>query len=138
MIKILLGQNGCSKNKLNENGRVIRNNERLVCKGYAEQEGIDFEETFPPVARLEAIRTFLALSIFCNFKVCRMDVKFAFLNGDLEEEVYIEKPEGFILGNHKNIFCQIKKALYGLKKAPCAWYSHLDKYIQQQGFQRVQ
>eukprot|EP00253_Pinus_taeda_P003934 PITA_03934 len=87
------------KNKLNENGEVIRNKARLVCKGYAQQEGIDFQETFAPVARLEAIRMFLALSSFQNFKVFQMDVKSAFLNGDLEEEVYIEQPDGFILGN---------------------------------------
>ena len=75
---------------MNENGEVIRNKARLVCKGYAQQEGIDFEETFAPVARLEVIRMFLSLSSFQNFKVFQMDVKSAFLNGDLEEEVYIE------------------------------------------------
>ena len=75
------------KNKLNENGDVVRNKARLVCKGYAQQEGIDFEETFAPVSRLEAIRMFLALSSFQKFKVFQMDVKSAFLNGDLNEEV---------------------------------------------------
>eukprot|EP00253_Pinus_taeda_P024365 PITA_24365 len=108
------------KNKLNENGEVFRNKARLVCKGYAQQEGIDFEETFEPVARHEAIRMFLALSSFQKFKVYQMDVKFAFLNGDLEEEVYIEQPEGFILGNDAKLVCRLKKALYGLKQAPRA------------------
>ena len=89
------------KNKLNENGEVIRNKGGLVCKGYAQQEGIDFEETFAPLARLEAIRMFLALFSFQKFIVYQMDVKSSFLNGDLEEEVYIEQPEGFILGNGK-------------------------------------
>eukprot|EP00253_Pinus_taeda_P028614 PITA_28614 len=103
------------KNKLNENGEVIRNKARLVCEGYAQQEGIDFEETFAPIARLEAIRIFLALSSFQKFKVFQMDVKYAFLNGDLEEEVYIEKPDGFILGNDPKLVCRLKKALYGLK-----------------------
>jgi len=92
---------------LNENGEVIRNKARLVCKGYAQQEGIDFEETFAPVARLEAIRMFLALSSFQKFKVYQMDLKFAFLNGDLEEEVYIEQLEGFILGNDAKLVCKI-------------------------------
>ena len=78
------------KNKLNENGDVVRNKSRLVCKGYTQQEGIDFEEPFAPVARLEAIRMFLAFSSFQQIKVYQMDVKSAFLNGDLEEEVYIE------------------------------------------------
>ena len=77
---------------------------------------------------------FLAFSSFHNFKVYQMDVKSEFLNGDLKEEVYIEKPEGFILGNDKNIVYKLKKALYGLKQAPHAWYYRLDKYLQQQGF----
>ena len=83
--KNVIGTKWIFKNKLNENGEVIRNKARLVCKGYAQQEGIDFEETFAPVARLEAIRMFLALSSFQKFKVYQMDVKSAFLNGDLEE-----------------------------------------------------
>eukprot|EP00253_Pinus_taeda_P033721 PITA_33721 len=100
------------KNKLNENGDVIRNKAILVCKGYVQQKGIDFEETFSPIARLEAIRMFLALSIFQKFKVFQMDVKSAFLNGDLEEEVYIEQPDGFILGNDPKLVWRLKKALY--------------------------
>ena len=97
--KNIIGTKWIFKNKMNENGEVIRNKARLVCKGYAQQEGIDFEETFEPVARFEAIRMFLALSSFQKFKVYQIDVKSAFLDGDLEEEVYIEQPEGFILGN---------------------------------------
>eukprot|EP00253_Pinus_taeda_P023612 PITA_23612 len=114
--KNVIGTKWVFKNKLNENGEVIRNKARLVCKGYAQQEGIDFEETFAPVARLEAIRMFLALSSFQNFKVFQMDVKSTFLNGDLEEEVYIEQPDGFILGNDPNLVCRLKKALYGSNK----------------------
>ena len=83
--KNIIGIKWIFKNKLNENGEVIRNKVGLVCKGYAQQEGIDFEENFAPVARLEAIRMFLALSSFQKFKVYQMDVKPAFLNGDLEE-----------------------------------------------------
>ena len=113
--KNVIGTKWIFKNKLNENGEVIRNKARLVCKGYAQQEGIDFEETFAPVARLEAIRMFLALSSFQKFKVYQMDVKSAFLNGYLEEEVYIEQPEGFILGNDAKLVCKLKKSLYGLK-----------------------
>eukprot|EP00253_Pinus_taeda_P004890 PITA_04890 len=110
--KNVIGTKWIFKNKLNENGEVIRNKARLVCKGYAQQEGIHFEETFAPVARLEAIRMSLALSSFQNFKFFQMDVKSAFLNGDLEEEVYIEQPDGFILGNDPNLVCRLKKALY--------------------------
>eukprot|EP00253_Pinus_taeda_P003187 PITA_03187 len=118
--KNVIGTKWIFKNKLNENGEVIRNKARLVCKGYAQQEGIDFEENFAPVAKLEAIRMFLALSSFQKLKVFQMDVKSAFLNGDLEEEVYIEQPDGFILGNDQNFVCKLKKALYGLKQAPRA------------------
>jgi len=134
--KNVIGIKWIFKNKLNENGEVIRNKARLVYKGYAQQEGIDFEETFAPVARLEAIRMFLALSSFQKFKVFQMDVKSSFLNGDLEEEVYIEQPDGFILGNDPNLLCRLKKALYGLKQAPRAWYYRLDKYLHQQGFSK--
>ena len=113
--KNIIGTKWIFKNKLNENGEVIRNNARLVYKGYAQQEGIDFEETFAPVARLEAIRMFLALSSFQKFKVFQVDVKSTFLNGDIKEEVYIEQPDGFILGNDPKLVCRLKKALYGLK-----------------------
>jgi len=101
--KNIIGTKWIFKNKLNENGEFIRDKARLVCKGYAQQEGIDFEETFAPVARLEAIRMFLVLSSFQKFKVYQMDVKSSFLNGDLEEEVYIEQPEGFVHGNDEKL-----------------------------------
>jgi hypothetical protein len=84
-------------NKLNEDVQVTRNKARLVCKGYSQVEGIYFEETFSPVARMEAIRFILDYACSKNIKVYQMDVKSAFLNGDLEEEVYIEQPEGFLL-----------------------------------------
>eukprot|EP00253_Pinus_taeda_P030538 PITA_30538 len=129
--KNVIGTKWIFKNKLNENGEVIRNKSRLVCKGYAQQEGIEFEETFAHVARLEAIQMFLVVSSFQKFKVFQMDVKSSFLNGDLEE-VYIEQPDGFILGNDPNLVCRFKKALYGLKQAPRAWYYRLDKYLHQQ------
>eukprot|EP00253_Pinus_taeda_P007737 PITA_07737 len=105
--KNVIGRKWIFKNKLNENGDVIRNKAILVCKGYAQQEGIDFEETFSPVARLEAIRMFLALSSFQKFKVFQMDVKSAFLNGDLEEEVYIQQPDDdIIFGNNEEAMSQ--------------------------------
>jgi hypothetical protein len=91
------------KNKLNEQGRVIRNKARLVCKGYAQIEGLDFGETFAPVARLEAIRMFLAYACHKRFKVYQMDAKSTFLNGDLSEEVYMEQPEGFKLSDSPNL-----------------------------------
>jgi hypothetical protein len=80
------------RNKLNEDGKVTRNTDRLVCKGYAQIEGIDFEETFGPVARMEAICLILAYACSKNVKVYQMDIKSSFLNGELEEELYVEKP----------------------------------------------
>jgi hypothetical protein len=108
----------------------------LVCKGYAQVEGQDFDENFTPVARLEAIRMFLAYSFQNNFKVYQMDVKSTFLNEDLEEEVYMEQPEGFSLTNNCYYVCKIKKDLYGLKQAPRAWYYRLDKFLQNKGFKK--
>ena len=83
------------RNKMDEAGVVVRNKARLVAKGYSQQEGIDYDETFAPVARLEAIRIFLAFAAYSNFKVYQMDVKSAFLNGELAEEVYVTQPPGF-------------------------------------------
>jgi hypothetical protein len=124
------------RNKLNKDGQLTRNKARLVCKGYTQIEGIYFEETFSLVSRMEEIRLILSYACSKNIKVYQMDVKLAFLNGELEEEVYIENPEGFQLSEKENYVCRMKKALYGLKQAPRAWYSRLDRYLQQQGFKK--
>ena len=113
--KNIIGSKWVFKNKLNEQGKIVRNKARLVCKGYAQVEGQDFDETFAPVARMEAIRMFLAYACHKRFKVYQMDVKSAFLNGNLEEEVYMEQPEGFYLTDKPDYVCKLKKALYGLK-----------------------
>jgi hypothetical protein len=134
--KNVIGTKWVYKNKLNEDGQIVRNKARLVCKGYAQVEGVDFEETFSLVARIEAIRMFLDFACYRKFKVYQMDVKSTFLNGDLEEEVYVEKPEGFQLIDKNDYVCRLKKALYGLKQAPRAWYYRLDKYLHQQGFKK--
>jgi hypothetical protein len=134
--KNVIGTKWVFRNKLNEDGQVTRNKARLVCKGYAQIEGIDFEETYAPVARMEAICLLLAYACSKNVKVYQMDVKSSFLNGELEEEVYIEQPEGFQLSENTDYVCKLKKALYGLKQAPRAWYSRLDKYLQQAGFRK--
>ena len=108
------------KNNMNEQGQIVRNKGRLVCKGHAWVEGQDFDETFAPVEILEAIRMFLSNATNKNFKVYHMDVKSAFLNGDMEEELYIEQPKGFHLTDNPNNVYKLKKALYGLKQAPRA------------------
>ena len=105
---------------MNENEEVTRNSARLVWKGYAQEEGIDYGETFSPVARLEGVRTLLAYAAHKGFEVYQMDVKSSFLNRILEEEVYIEKPKGFIDPSKRNMVYRLYKALYGLKQAPRA------------------
>jgi hypothetical protein len=124
------------KNKLNEDGHVTRNKNRLVCKGYAHVEGVDFEKTFASVSRMEAIHLLLAYACSKNIKMYQMDVKSSFLNGELEEEVYIEQPEGFQLSENAYYVCKLKNAMYGLKEDPRAWYSRLDKYLHQARFRK--
>ncbi|GKC46012.1 retrovirus-related pol polyprotein from transposon TNT 1-94, partial [Tanacetum coccineum] len=122
------------KVKLDEYGDVLKNKARLVAKGYRQEEGLDFEESFAPVARLEAIRIFIANAASKNMTVYQMDVKTAFLNGELKEEVYVSQLEGFIDPDHPNHVYYLKKALYGLKQAPQAWYDTLSKFLLAQGF----
>ncbi|GJW68680.1 retrovirus-related pol polyprotein from transposon TNT 1-94 [Tanacetum coccineum] len=113
------------KVKLDEYGDVQKNKARLVAKGYRQEEGIDFEESFAPVARIEAIRIFIANAASKNMTIYQMDVKTAFLNGELKEEVYVSQPEGFVDPDHPTHVYRLKKALYGLKQAPRAWYDTL-------------
>ena len=120
--------------QMNEQGEVIRNKARLVCKGYSQQEGIDYEETYAPVARMEVVRMFLAYAANKNFKVYQMDVKPTFLNEELEEEVYIEQQEVFPLTIEKDMVWKLKKDLYGLKQAPRTWFARLDKHLEKLGF----
>ncbi|GJZ47783.1 putative ribonuclease H-like domain-containing protein [Tanacetum coccineum] len=109
------------KVKLDEYGDVLKNKARLVAKGYRQEEGIDFEESFAPVARIEAIRIFIANAASKNMTIYQMDVKTTFLNGELKEEVYVSQPEGFVDPDHPTHVYRLKKALYGLKQAPRAW-----------------
>jgi hypothetical protein len=113
--KNVIGTKWVFINKLNEDGQVTKNKARLVCKGYTQVEGIEFEETFFLVSRMEAIRFLLDYACSNNIKVYQMDVKSSFLNGELEEEVHIEKPDRFQLLENTDYVCKFKKALYGLK-----------------------
>ncbi|GJW17413.1 retrovirus-related pol polyprotein from transposon TNT 1-94 [Tanacetum coccineum] len=117
------------KVKLDELGGILKNKARLVARGYRQEEGIDFEESFTPVARLEAIRIFLAFAAHMNMVVYQMDVKTAFLNGNLREEVYVSQPDGFVDPDKPNYVYKLKKALYGLKQAPRAWYDMLSSFL---------
>ncbi|GKF80801.1 retrovirus-related pol polyprotein from transposon TNT 1-94, partial [Tanacetum coccineum] len=111
--KTIIGTKWIWKNKMDENGVVIKNKARLVAQGYNQQEGIDYEETFVPVARLEAIRIFLAYAAYMGFMVYHMDVNSAFLNGKISEEVYVRQPHGFESTEFSNHVCKLYKALYG-------------------------
>ncbi|GJR43038.1 retrovirus-related pol polyprotein from transposon TNT 1-94 [Tanacetum coccineum] len=117
------------KVKLDEYGDVLKNKARLVAKGYRQEEGIDFEESFAPVARIEAIRIFIANAASKNMTIYQMDVKTTFLNGELKEEVYVSQPEGFVDPDHPTHVYRLKKALYGLKQAPRAWYDTLSRFL---------
>ena len=117
----VIGTKWIFKNKQDEHGIVVRNKARLVAQGYSQVEGIDFGETFAPVARLESICILLAYAAHHNFKLQQMDVKSAFLNGPLKELVYVKQPPGFEDPDFPNHVYKLDKALYGLKQAPRAW-----------------
>ncbi|GKC77420.1 retrovirus-related pol polyprotein from transposon TNT 1-94 [Tanacetum coccineum] len=122
------------KVKSDELGGVLKNKARLIARGYRQEEGIDFEESFAPVARLEAICIFIAFSAHMNMVVYQMDVKTAFLNDILREEVYVSQPDGFVDPENPNHVYKLKKALYGLKQAPRAWYDLLSSFLLSEKF----
>ncbi|GJZ08170.1 retrovirus-related pol polyprotein from transposon TNT 1-94 [Tanacetum coccineum] len=124
------------KNKRDEETTVIRNKSRLVAKGYAHKEGNDFEESFAPVARLEAVRLFIAYATHKSFTVFQMDVKITFLYRPLKEEVYINQPDGFVDPYHPDQVYHLKKALCGLKQAPKVWYDELSNFLVSKGFSK--
>ncbi|GJZ30645.1 putative ribonuclease H-like domain-containing protein [Tanacetum coccineum] len=134
--KKAIGTKWVFRNKKDERGIVIRNKARLVAQGHRQEEGIDYEEVFAPVARIEAIRLFLAYASFMGFLVYQMDVKSAFLYGTIEEEVYVTQPPGFKDPDHPDKVYKVVKALYGLHQAPRAWYETLANYLLSNGFKR--
>ncbi|GJT38174.1 putative ribonuclease H-like domain-containing protein [Tanacetum coccineum] len=136
--KRAIGTKWVYRNKKDERGIVIRNKARLVAQGYTQEEGIDYDEVFAPVARIEAIRLFLAYASFKDFVVYQMDVKSAFLYGKIEEEVYVCQPLGFEDPEFPNKVYKVEKALYGLHQAPKAWYETLSTYLLDNRFQRAQ
>ncbi|KAK6139147.1 hypothetical protein DH2020_027110 [Rehmannia glutinosa] len=132
----VIGTKWIFKNKTDESGKIVRNKARLVAQGYTQVEGVDFDETFAPVARIESIRLLLAIACYLGLTLHQIDVKSAFLNGFLDEEAFVEQPKGFEDPFKPNHVYKLKKALYGLKQAPRAWYGRLTEYLLQIGFKR--
>ncbi|GJX75891.1 putative ribonuclease H-like domain-containing protein [Tanacetum coccineum] len=132
----VIGTKWVYRNKRDERGVVVRNKARLVAQGYTQEEGIDYDEVFAPVARIEAIRLFLAFASFMGFIVYQMDVKSVFLYGTIDEEVYVSQPPGFVDPDHPKKVYKVVKALYGLHQAPRAWYATLSTFLEKHGYKR--
>ncbi|KAG9440057.1 hypothetical protein H6P81_020222 [Aristolochia fimbriata] len=128
---------GCKwifKRKRNPDGSIEKYKARLVAKGYSQKEGIDFFDTYSPVTRITTVRVLIALAASYKLEIHQMDVKTAFLNGELDEEIYMEQPEGFVVPGQENKVCKLVKSLYGLKQAPRQWHEKFDKVILSYGF----
>ncbi|KAI5320266.1 hypothetical protein L3X38_039974 [Prunus dulcis] len=134
--KPVIGVKWVYKVKLNLDGTVQKNKARLVAKGHSQKPGIDYNETFAPVARLDTIRTLIALAAQKEWNLFQLDVKSAFLNGILKEEVYVEQPQGYVQESKETKVYRLNKALYGLKQAPRAWYDEIDAYFNTAGFKK--
>ncbi|GKB77180.1 putative ribonuclease H-like domain-containing protein [Tanacetum coccineum] len=134
--KKVIGTKWVFRNKRDERSIVVKNKARLVAQGFRQEEGIDYDEVFAPVARIEAIRLFLAFASYMGFTVYQMDVKSAFLYGTIEEEVYVHQPPGFVDLAYPNKVYKVIKALYGLHQAPRAWYETLSSFLMENGFRR--
>ncbi|KAK8914629.1 hypothetical protein KSP39_PZI023850 [Platanthera zijinensis] len=135
--KTAIGLKWLFKIKHKEDGSVLKYKARLVAKGYAQKPDSDYFETFAPVARFESIRMLLALAAENNYHVYQLDVKSAFLNGEIKEEIYVQQPEGFVVPNESSKVYKLKKALYGLKQSPRAWNSKIDASLLRLGFTKT-
>ncbi|GJT02158.1 retrovirus-related pol polyprotein from transposon TNT 1-94 [Tanacetum coccineum] len=120
--------------KTDEFGGVLKNKDRLVAQGLRQEEGINFEESFAPVSRIESIRIFVTNAAHKNMMIYQMDVKTTFLNGELKEKVYVSQPDGFVDQDNPSHVYKLKKALYGLKQTPHAWYDMLSSFLISQQF----
>lgn len=118
-------------NKYNSDGNLEKRKARLVAKGFSQKPGIDYSETFAPTTKIKTIRTLITLAVHHGWEIFHLDIKSAFLHGDIGEEIYMRQPEGFIKDPTK--VCKLKKALYGLKQAPRAWYEKLENHLITQG-----
>jgi hypothetical protein len=124
------------KIKHTADGSIEKHKVRFVARGFSQVEGIDYEETFSPVARYTSIRMIISLAASMGWRLHQMDVKTTFLNGEIEEEVYIKQPDGFVIHEKESHVYRLKKALYGLKQAPRAWYARIDGHLMSLGFNK--
>ena len=132
----LVGCKWVYKRKRRVDGKIETFKARLVAKGYTQKEGIDYDETFSPVAMLKSIRILLSIAAYYDYEIWQMDVKTAFLNGNLEEEIYMLQPEGFLTKNQKHMVCKLKRSIYGLKQASRSWNIRFDQAIKSYGFEK--
>lgn len=132
----VIGVKWVFRTKFNSDGSINKHKARLVVKGYSQIFGIDYSDTFAPVARHDTIRLLLAVVAQKGWRVFHMDVKSAFLNGFLQEEIYVEQPDGFVIKGQEKKFYLLKKALYGLKQAPRVWYNRINDHLLHLGFQK--
>lgn len=132
----IIGLKWIFKTKYRADGEIQKYKARIVAKGYSQEQGVDYDEVFSPVARIETVRMLLALAAHRRWKVYHLDVKSAFLNGDIHEDVYVEQPRGFEVCGEEHKVYKLRKPLYGLKQAPRSWYSKIDSHFLDRGFQR--
>ena len=124
------------KVKVNPKGEVVKHKARLVAKGFLQKAGIDYGEVYAPVARIETVKFVVAIATNANWSMHQLDVKSAFLNGPLEEEIYVFQPQGFVVKGEENKVYKLKKDLYGLKQAPRAWNRRIDSFLSQISFKK--
>ena len=140
LVSLLEGRQviGCKwifKGKTGADGSVNRYKARLIVQGYSQQQGLDYDETFSPVIRFESLRALVSFAVQKNLTLHQLDITSAFLNGHLEEEIFMNQPEGFVEKKKEHLVCKLKQSIYGLKQAPRCWNTVLDAHLQEMGFQ---
>ena len=133
----IVGSKWVFKLKRNEDGSVQRCKARLVAQGYSQEKGLNYDETFSPVVRSESIRSVIALASKNDLKMHQLDVTTAFLNGELEEDVYVKQPKGFVVEGQEHLVCKLKRSLYGLKQSPKCWNLTLHTQLMEMGFKQT-
>ena len=124
--------------KLGDDGNPLRYKARIVVKGFQQKKGVDFNEIFASIMKMTSIQTVLSITATMDLEVEQLDVKIAFLHGDLEEEIYMHQPEGFVEKGKENLVCRLRKSLYGLKKAPRQWYRKFESFMFDNGYHKTQ